>query len=101
MQPSSFSTTAISPLLPTNLPGRRLFQAIMPTHRPQQRNQGDPGSGEDFSDVSSTVDTDDESVAQTQDTWTFPVLSSKPKREEYETASKFPQCLSQNYIDEV
>jgi hypothetical protein len=60
----------------------------MPTHR-QQRNQNYPSSGEEFSDVGPTSDSDDESVAQTQDNWMFPVVSSKAKREEYETASKF------------
>ena len=66
--------------------------AIMPAQR-QQRNQNNsriPSPGEDFSDVSPTVDSDDdESVAQTQDDWTFPVVSSKAKREEYEAASEF------------
>jgi len=64
----------------------------MPAQR-QQRNQNNsriPSPGEDFSDVSPTVDSDDdESVAQTQDDWTFPVVSSKAKREEYEAASEF------------
>lgn len=63
----------------------------MPTHR-QQRNQNNSSSGEGFSDVSS-MDTADESLALTQDNWTFPVVSSKAKRDEYETASNFPQCI--------
>ena len=60
----------------------------MPTS--QQRHQNDSGSGEEFSDVDPTVDTDDESDAQTPDNWTFPVVTPKAKCEEYETASKFP-----------
>jgi hypothetical protein len=55
--------------------------------RRQPRNQNNSSSGEEFS---STVDTDNESVSQTQDNWTFPVVSHKARREEYETASKFP-----------
>jgi hypothetical protein len=69
----------------------------MPTHR-RQRNQNDSGSGESFSDVSSSMDSDDESLAPAQDNWTFPVVSSKAKREEYETASNFPQCSLQSFL---
>ena len=85
-----YNSRHISPLLSTNL--RHHFpSAIMPTHK-QQRNQNYPSSesGEEFSDVGPTLDSDDdESVVQTQDNWTFPVVSSKAKREEYESASKF------------
>ena len=66
----------------------------MPTRRQQQNNSS---SGEEFSDVGRNVDTDDESVAETQDNWTFPVVSPKAKREEYETASKFLFSLQKNY----
>ena len=55
----------------------------MSTHK-QQRNQNYPSSesGEEFSDVGPTLDSDDdESVVQTQDNWTFPVVSSKAKRD--------------------
>ena len=72
----------------SNKPQSPFPTAIMPTHRRQQ-NQNDPSSGEDFSDVSPVDTDDDESVAQTLDNWTFPVVSSRAKREEYETASKF------------
>ena len=71
----------------------------MLTHR--QWNQHDSSSGEQFSNVSPTVDTDDESVTQIQDNWTFPVVSHKAKREEYETASKFPPMFIGNSIDQV
>ena len=61
----------------------------MPTQR-RQRIQIDSGSGEEFSDLHPTVDSDDdESVAQTLDNWIFPVVPPKARREEYETASKF------------
>ena len=55
----------------------------MPTH----------SEGEHFSssDVDFTADTDNESVAQIQDNWIFPVVSSKASREEYQNASKFPK----------
>lgn len=72
----------------SNKPQTPFASAIMPTRRRRQ-NQDNSSSGEEFSDVSPTVNTDDESVTQPQDNWTFPVVSSKAKREEYETASKF------------
>ena len=59
---------------------------IMPTHRQQSWSQNDPSSGEEFSDVG--LDTDDESVAQTQDNWTFPVVHHMARQEQYETVSK-------------
>jgi len=58
----------------------------MPTNRQQSWNQNDPISGEEFSDVG--PDTDDEFISQTQDNWTFPVVSHMAKREEYESVSK-------------
>ena len=61
----------------------------MPTHN-RQRNHNHSSSGEQFSDISPFEDSDDESIAQIQDGWTFPVVSPKAKREEYEMASKFP-----------
>jgi hypothetical protein len=77
----------------SNKPQSPFPSDIMPNHRKHRnqndRNQNDPSSGEGFSDVSSTVDTDDESVAQTQDNWTFPVVPAKATRGQYDTASKF------------
>src|SRR5882762_6475295 len=74
----------------SNKPQISFSNAIMP-NRGKQRNQNAFSSGEEFSDVDPTVDTDDES-AQPEDNWTFPEVPRKAKREEYETASKFPQC---------
>jgi hypothetical protein len=42
-------------------------------------------AGEDFSEVSSTLNSDDELV--TQDQWLFPVVSPHSKREEYAAVS--------------
>jgi len=54
---------------------------IMPTYR----NQNDASSGEEFSDISPTVDSDTNDDSE----WTFPVVSSNTKRSEYEMACKF------------
>lgn len=51
-------------------------------------------SGEEFSDVSSSLDTD-ESEADTRDNWMFPVVSHKAKREEYQSVSQCAQPLLQ------
>jgi len=54
--------------------------------RTKQNTRNDPGSeGEDFSDVTSSADSDDGSLAPTH--WTFPVVSHHAKREEYEAVS--------------
>jgi hypothetical protein len=53
---------------------------------PRQR-QNDPVSGEEFSDVSPTVDTTDDE--QTQDNWIFPVVPPNSSRKLYTTVSKF------------
>jgi hypothetical protein len=53
----------------------------------QRKSANDTDSAEEFSDVSSASDTD-ESAADTQDNWTFPVVSHKAKREEYESVSE-------------
>jgi len=55
------------------------LHTIMPTHSQQSWDQNDRGSGEEFSDVG--PDTDDESVVQIQDNWTFPVVPHKARRE--------------------
>jgi hypothetical protein len=58
----------------------------MPGHKESQ-NRNDINSGEDFSEVSSTLDSDEESVAQDQ--WIFPVVPRHAKHEDYETACPF------------
>jgi hypothetical protein len=50
-------------------------------------------AGEDFSEVSSTLNTDDESVPQ--DEWIFPVVSPHGKREEYAAVSL--HCLVRRF----
>ena len=73
---------------------------IMLTHKQQNYNHSSPG--EEFSDLGPSEDMNNESVAQTwQDDWTFPVVSPKARREEYEMASKFPQCSLEICIDQV
>lgn len=53
-------------------------------------NHDNIDSGEEFSDVSPSSDTD-ESVAGLQDNWVFPVVSHKAKHEEYESVSECAQ----------
>ena len=51
-----------------------------------KKNRNDPNSGdEDFTDISSTPDSDEEFV--TQDQWVFPVVSRHAKRDDYDMAS--------------
>jgi hypothetical protein len=55
--------------------------------RKSNKRDNHSSAGEDFSDVGSTLDSDDELVAQDQ--WTFPVVPSHARREEYEAVSYF------------
>jgi hypothetical protein len=72
-----------------NKPQTPFPSSIMLAHT-QRRNQNNSSAGEEFSDVSSTDSLeDDESLAQIQDNWTFPVVAHKAKRKVYEKASKF------------
>jgi len=51
-----------------------------------KKNRNDPNSGdEDFTDISSTPDSDEEFV--TQDQWVFPVVSRHAKHDDYDMAS--------------
>ena len=54
----------------------------------QRKKANDTDSAEEFSDVSSASDSD-ESAPEMQDNWTFPVVSHKAKREEYESVSDY------------
>jgi len=68
----------------------------MPVHGQHKKTSG-ASSGEEFSDVSSSADTDDEAAAHTHDNWTFPVVPYRAKREDYETVSKRAQSLPNYY----
>jgi hypothetical protein len=58
----------------------------MPNSR-RKKKPSDTTSAEEFSDVDSSLDTD-ESASDTQDTWTFPVVPHHGKRQEFESVSK-------------
>jgi hypothetical protein len=59
----------------------------MPGHRKSKKRDDHRSAGEEFSELSSTLDSDEEPV--TQDQWSFPVVSPHGKREEYAAASYF------------
>ena len=63
------------------------FPSPTSTIMPHKKKANDTNSAEEFSDVSSSSNTD-ESVAGLHDNWTFPVVSHKAKREEYESVSE-------------
>jgi hypothetical protein len=63
--------------------------STMPGHRKSKKRDEHGSAGEDFSEVSSTLDSDDESV--TQDPWLFPVVSPHGKREEYAAVNYFSE----------
>jgi hypothetical protein len=62
-------------------------------HRKSKKRHDLIGSGgEEFSDVSLTLDSDEEPV--TQDQWTFPVVPIHAKREDYQVARTFSESSS-------
>ena len=66
-------TTSSHPVLP--------WYSTMPGHK---RRTNGASSGEDFSDVGPSTDTDDDAATYVQDNWTFPVVPSKAGRGDYE-----------------
>ena len=68
----------------------------MPGNRKSKKRDEHSSAGEDFSEVSSTLDSDDESV--TQDQWLFPVVSPHTLCKEYAAVSYFSlHCLVQQF----